>query len=224
MSCAVYQIRNVLTGHVYIGSSNDTDRRWLLEHRGELRRGQHANIHLQRAWNRDGEDSFIFEILEECSELNLISREQYYLDTVRKTRQVYNMSLFVDTPLRGRSGPLGTFYGRHHTEEHKRRMSEKLRGRKFTDEHRQHMCESARGKKLSDEHKRKIGDSVRGVKNGFFQKQHSDETKAKMKLRWTPERRLKARLRVKGVNNPMAGVHPVPWNKGKTYKCTKKGA
>jgi group I intron endonuclease len=58
----IYRIQHIATGNQYIGSSVNVDRR-LSDHRGYLRRGKHHSIYLQRAWNKYGEDSFIFEFL-----------------------------------------------------------------------------------------------------------------------------------------------------------------
>lgn len=67
MTCGIYQIRCLVTGDRYIGSSRDIEKR-LYSHQWELRRGNWQNSptsHLQRAWNKHGEDSFVFEVLEQ---------------------------------------------------------------------------------------------------------------------------------------------------------------
>lgn len=46
----------------------------------KLKAGKHHSCHLQRAWDRDGEDVFVFELLEECERLDLVDREQYWID------------------------------------------------------------------------------------------------------------------------------------------------
>jgi group I intron endonuclease len=57
-------------------------------HKRELRKGIHFNVHLQGAWEKYGEGSFLFSILEICEKSSLREREQYYLDTVHPE---YNM-------------------------------------------------------------------------------------------------------------------------------------
>lgn len=76
----IYQIRNVITGAVYIGSilKRDPKYRWH-RHKTDLRGNYHHSQHLQRAWNKYGEQSFVFEILEKVDG-DVLPREQWYLD------------------------------------------------------------------------------------------------------------------------------------------------
>lgn len=78
----IYGIRNRTTGHVYIGSSSDLERRWR-QHRSLLNRGAHPTPRLQAAWLAHGEDLFLFVVLETCRPEVLVDREQWWLDTVR---------------------------------------------------------------------------------------------------------------------------------------------
>lgn len=75
----VYSITNLKNGKLYIGSSNNIYRRWR-DHKNLLKKDKHHSNHLQRAWNKYGEENFIFKILEECNEDILLKREQYYID------------------------------------------------------------------------------------------------------------------------------------------------
>jgi group I intron endonuclease len=79
--CGVYKITNKVNGKLYVGSSNNIENRWH-QHKLQLRDGIHTNQHLQSAWNLYGEDSFMFEIIEECSPEIQFEREQYYLNTL----------------------------------------------------------------------------------------------------------------------------------------------
>ena len=51
-------------GKVYIGKSNDVEKRWK-EHRKSLDNNNHHNYKLQENWNGFGEDCFMFEVLED---------------------------------------------------------------------------------------------------------------------------------------------------------------
>lgn len=79
--CGVYKITNTVNGKFYVGSSKDIKGRWY-QHKKKLREGIHGNLHLQNAWNLYGEDSFKFEIVEECDSAMQFEREQYYLDSL----------------------------------------------------------------------------------------------------------------------------------------------
>ena len=59
-SC-VYAIVNNVNKKFYIGSTISSKQRWYT-HRRSLKINQHDNSYLQNAWNKYGEDSFIFNI------------------------------------------------------------------------------------------------------------------------------------------------------------------
>ena len=77
----IYKIVNTVTGSCYIGSSANLYKR-LSEHLRVLRLNEHYNAYLQRSWNKYGEESFIAEVLELCSEGKLLEREQFYIDSI----------------------------------------------------------------------------------------------------------------------------------------------
>lgn len=59
----VFQVKNLATGRVLLGSSLNLEGP-LNAHRFMLSIGQHRNAELQGDWNECGEDNFVFEILE----------------------------------------------------------------------------------------------------------------------------------------------------------------
>lgn len=75
----IYEIKNKLTGKVYIGSSKQIEKRWE-QHVQALEKGSHHSVLLQRAWTKYGKDCFEFTIKEECTKEQLLEREQHYLD------------------------------------------------------------------------------------------------------------------------------------------------
>lgn len=86
----IYAIKNTHNGKLYIGSSARLRRR-AYEHFSALRKGQHFNVHLQRAWRKYGEGSFSFNVIELCSEANLLEFETKHLRTLSRSLG-YNMN------------------------------------------------------------------------------------------------------------------------------------
>lgn len=95
----VYQIRNIVTGKIYIGSSIDIDTRWA-EHKRDLRVGEHRNKRLQNSYNKHGEANFVYEVLELTNKDNIYNREQYWIDTTNawKREVGYNIQRVVLIP------------------------------------------------------------------------------------------------------------------------------
>lgn len=92
----IYEIRNKVTGHRYIGSSIDVRNR-KYQHWLRLRRGTHHSTYLQRAWDKWGEDAFEFQTIEEVPDVTkLVEREQYWIETVHPC---YNMNPLASSNL-----------------------------------------------------------------------------------------------------------------------------
>jgi len=91
----VYAIRNKITGAVYIGSTSHNFRIRFKTHRKLLRRNRHDNIYLQRAWNKYGEESFEFFIVESmaASPDIIVKAEQRWIDYYRQSTEIdcYNL-------------------------------------------------------------------------------------------------------------------------------------
>jgi hypothetical protein len=75
----VYRITCRPTGKFYIGSSADIQSRWNA-HRSDLKRRDHDNHYLQRAWDKYGEADFLWEVVEIVSGTDiLIAREDHWI-------------------------------------------------------------------------------------------------------------------------------------------------
>lgn len=102
-------------GKTYIGSAVCLARRWKA-HQQALRSGIHRNIHLQRAWDKHGEEAFTFSVLEIVADPSrLIECEQQWIDC---TRDLYNLCPTA-----------GSHLGAKRSEQTKQRMSAALKGR-----------------------------------------------------------------------------------------------
>jgi len=82
-TAAVYTLKNMLTGEMYIGSSSNIYQR-RNQHLSSLRRGKGRHPRLQSNWNQYGESAFQFEILERIKDTTeLREREQFWMDRLK---------------------------------------------------------------------------------------------------------------------------------------------
>lgn len=91
MSIGIYKIQNLFNNKVYIGQSVDIEKRWST-HKAELKNNHHHNTYLQNAWNKYGEKSFEFSIIEECTMHQLDQREIYWIAKFNSYENGYNLT------------------------------------------------------------------------------------------------------------------------------------
>lgn len=193
----VYQIKNTKNGKQYIGSTKNKRKRWN-SHKKALQRGEHHNIHLQRAWGKYGEEMFDFTILEIVKNGNsLLDREQFYLD---KLSPEYNIALDTKATMEGRKhtekakekmskthkGKKNHMYGEKHTKKTKEKMKETAQGQEHSKEIKEKISETLKenppmkGKHHDKEAREKIGKAQKGEESPFLGENHTEETKEKM--------------------------------------------
>ena len=125
-----------MNGNYYIGSTVNSRVRFST-HRRHLRKNDHGNAHLQRAWNLYGESAFQFYVQRECPKSSLLMEEQRDLDEFFEPGRCYNISLSAMRPNAGIP----------RTEEVKRKISIAQKGKpRFTDEQRRHLSAIHMGK------------------------------------------------------------------------------
>ena len=78
MGSGIYCIKNIINNKVYIGSSIDLNSREY-KHFWMLKKNKHDNQFLQNSFNKYGENSFVFEVIEECRPEFLIDLENYHI-------------------------------------------------------------------------------------------------------------------------------------------------
>lgn len=164
----IYKITCIPTGKIYIGSSvNVRDRR--TSHFGSLRQNKHANLHLQRAWNKYGESAFTFEVLELVLPISLTAREQYWLNKLKPfNRRGFNILPIAGSPSGYKHTPEAI--DKIRASNSRRKLStesiEKIRqantgkkylpGRAKSPEHREKLRQARLGTKLSPETREKV--------------------------------------------------------------------
>ena len=88
----IYVGRCLPTNKVYVGSSRNGKRR-PLNHILDLNKQRHSNTYLQRAWNKYGENKFVWHIVEICSEAELKERETWWIGFMRALDRRYGYNL-----------------------------------------------------------------------------------------------------------------------------------
>lgn len=144
-STGVYQIRNLVNGKRYVGSTaKGFAYRWRA-HRWQLRNGKHRNRYLQGAWNKYGESAFAFEVLLICGPQDVLAYEQRCIDAFCSANRKHGYN----------SAPVaGTSLGIKRSSEVRAKLSAMRRGVKrgpHSQQHRDNIGAAHRGKKLSQE-------------------------------------------------------------------------
>ena len=81
MNSGIYIIENKQDGKIYVGSSVNVTTR-LKQHITKLKYNKHSNSHLQRAWNKYGEASFLYYKIADISKELLRFVEQKCIDSL----------------------------------------------------------------------------------------------------------------------------------------------
>ena len=216
MQSGIYEVVNTTNGKTYVGSAVNFVQRFG-QHRWELRGGHHFNRHLQSAWKKYGEKSFVFSVIEYVSEQNLIEREQHWIDGYNVVDEGYN-----EAPVAGSS------LGRRNTPEAKKRMSEaQLRaGNRHTEEHKRKIGDALRGRSPTPQARANhAATQKRGAEHHMTGRKLSAETRAKVAAAGVgrpkgKETREKLRQANLGENNPNYGKSPSEETRAKQSKAT----
>lgn len=175
----IYQILNLVNGKRYVGSAVNIRARWS-SHRHLLRCGKHHSDHLQSAWNKYGEDSFEFSVIEFCEKSDLVSREQFHIDSGCD----YNKA-----PIAG--SPLGVKWSKKARENASLRRS----GVQKSKRHIQKMSQSATRQWADPQIRRKM---VEGVSKSYFDAALIESRRQAQKRNWSnPETSRKIRDGIK---------------------------
>lgn len=193
----IYTIGCLATGKVYVGSTKQPAVRWQ-QHARLLKMGSHFNRYLQHAWNKYGQDQFVYTVIESVSHAALLEREKHHIDRLNSTDPTRGFNIRVwpnsskgtklteehrariaashigmthgeDARAKIRAAHLGTKL----SDEHKANVSAALKGRVFTDEHRAKLSEANKRRWANPEARSLQAERSRG-------KKHSPEVKAKM--------------------------------------------
>lgn len=90
LNVGVYTIKNKASGKIYIGSSNNLEKR-KQQHFKELREKRHINKNLQSDFEKYGEENFIFFVIEYSWRSNRLEIEQKWINKYKKSGILYNI-------------------------------------------------------------------------------------------------------------------------------------
>lgn len=89
----IYKITNIVQNKVYIGQAINLWERIRNGYINALPKNRNHNIHLQRAWNKYGEENFTIEIIELCKINELDDKEQYWIDYYKSYDNQYGYNI-----------------------------------------------------------------------------------------------------------------------------------
>lgn len=181
MISGIYLIKNMINGKVYVGKSKNIEKR-MASHKSDRKRGT-ENIHLFRAIQKYGESAFENFILEECGEEILMEREKYWIEKYNSLDRNFGYNILPAEM----SAP--TFFGRKHSDETKKKMSESAtgrlgswNGRKHTEEEKLKISIGNRGRKQSEKAKNLARERMLG--NKYFEgRKHTEKTKQLIRIK-----------------------------------------
>jgi group I intron endonuclease len=158
MAC-IYKITNIVNNKIYIGSTHKTLNKRKSEHLAQLRGNYHKNKHLQAAFNKYLESSFLFEVIEECEiPSSFTNDERYKYLTDKELYYINSLDPQYNFCKETKAGKLGRIV----TEEQKLHMRELMLGKTHSEESKQKIRKARAKQVITEEHKRNISESMKG--------------------------------------------------------------
>jgi group I intron endonuclease len=166
----IYRWINKETGESYEGSAVNLSKRFGTYY-SQYRIKEvlsRSKSHILSAIQKHGHSNFRLEILEHCDPIDLIMREQFYIDSIKPEYNILRIA--------------GSSMGVLPSEETKMKISKALKGRSHLEVTKQKMRESRIGKKHSEKTKKILSELNKGKTGSFKGQKHSEETKQKMSV------------------------------------------
>ncbi len=181
MITGIYCIENIINFKKYIGRAINIYGR-KRSHFFALKNNIHHGNHFQRAWNKYGENAFIFYIIEICSIEDLNDREKFWISHFKTFG--YNGDFGYNETSGGDSNYIVS-------QETKEKLRNAHLGHTLSLQHRENISKGNMGNHMSNETKTKISashkkiyennpDKNNGSNNSFYGKSHTKESKSKI--------------------------------------------
>lgn len=169
----IYCIKNSIDGKFYVGQSKNIRKR-INQHENMLKNGIHYNPFLQKEYDENGRGVFIFIILEKFKKYDsekMAKREKYWIKRLRTKEREFGYNINDANKIRDNISL---------SEEHREKISKKLKGRKKTEEHLLNISlnriyksgndNPLTGTHQSEEHLEKRAKAMMGNTNKFHKK------------------------------------------------------
>jgi group I intron endonuclease len=173
---AIYKIINVINNKFYVGSAVNYEKR-KARHLWRLRRGDHANKHLQAAWNLYGEKAFMFAVVQEVAEsADLLAAENVWLFEHVGKEHCYNIATDATAPTRGWTGEKNPMWGKtfSHSDAAKLRIGKAAKTRVQSEEEKVKRRATMRGKPQPASVRAKISATLSGEGNFWYGKKRPE--------------------------------------------------
>lgn len=203
----IYQIKSTINGKIYIGSAVNIVKRYR-EHLSGIINKNHKCTYLNNHSKKHG-NVFVFSVLTVCEKVELISKEQFFIDTLKPIvpngfnvrliatsdigakRNPESIKKAVETKRKNGHKPFSTIdrshykkenhpnFGKHLSDETKKKIGIGNKGKKLTDQQKERMRLTSTGRLHTDETKNKMSVLMIGNKRNQG-KVHSNETRLKI--------------------------------------------
>jgi group I intron endonuclease len=208
MNTGVYVIEHTASGKKYVGSSAESFKSRWGQHRHRLRKGTHHSSYLQHAWDKYGEDSFVFRIVKRTTPEEAVESEQAFIDLYQACDRMrgYNIAPIA-----------GSRLGIKHTDEARANMSAAMMGRKCSVEHRARIGAASKGNKycLGFKHTDEARANMSAA--GKLRKPVSAETRAKMSAVHRGNKRNLGRKASAETRAKLSAAQMVRWAAKRTF-------
>jgi group I intron endonuclease len=177
--CGIYEIVNIVNDKRYIGQSKNIYVRFR-SHKNKLRNNQHHNSYLQNAWNKYGENNFIFNVIKICDDTELDDLEKQYIGLYNTCNRKcgYNIDNGGNSNKHLSTETREKISKAHKKEnlsvETLKKMSDSAKRRCSTQEWKQYYHNVLSGRSLSEETRLKMSEA-------HINKSHSEEARKKIR-------------------------------------------
>ena len=145
----------------YVGSAVNLDSRFK-RHIRQMKAGTHPNKFLQMDYDRHGEQSFQFQVLELCSDTVLLEREQHWIDQLGAAVKGYNIALTAGSPMKGRKQSEATRAKMREAHRNRKPISEETRQRLRDAAKRREEAKKLSGYEVSEGTRKKLSEAGKG--------------------------------------------------------------